>query len=470
MKTSLQKIEAFLKDSFPELAASLNPPASEEQIQALEDALQKPLPEDLKNLYRWHNGESESFGFFFGLPFLSIEDAWEEWKTWAEIADEGNSTLDSAVISIPSDFVKENYANRFYLPIGKDYGGNNIAVDLDPDEKGIYGQLINSGRDEEMRYVIALSISDFMKFVLFHLQSNNFVFYKEDDVHIWFLKTPQNTHFLDTLSDLDLPFGVSKDSLEKEGESFEVWYASLSDTWKTVLLNHSKKLDDFAAIGKLKSLNLLREGIEELKPIEKFTGLRELILSANPIKDIDSLKHLKELKKLYLSLTAVEDVSVLKDLPNLSELNLFGLKLKSLDGLLGLKKLKRLSVESTSLTDLTAIEKLKSLRELDISKNSFRSFEGLSKLTNLISLNLSNTNIQNIGCLTSLQKLKNLTLYDVEASDFSPLKQLSALQEVTCDFKDFLQIKEVLDRKINFAISGDMTEEQEEMWHNYLSE
>ncbi len=439
IQQTLQKIEILLKNTFPELAASLNPPASEEQIQALEDALQTPLPEDFKNLYRWHNGESNTMGLFFGLTFLSIEEALEERKVWAEIAAEGDSTLDSGIVSIPSHFIKENYANRLYLPISKDYGGNNISVDLDPDEKGVYGQVINSGRDEEMRYVLALSVSKFMAFVLFHLESNNYVFHKEEeeeDSKTWFLKSSANTHFLDELSDLDLPFGEGQSAPEEEHfESFEDWCESLSEAWKTVLSKNKKGLNDFAAIGNLKSLNLLRAGIESLKPIEKFKGLRELILSVNPIRDIAPLKHLKELKRLYLSRTKVTDVAVLGELSQLSELNLLGLKLQNLEGLSRLKKLKSLSIEDCELVDLSEIGKIKNLTELNISKNTFDSFENLRNLTKLISLNLSNTNIQNLDFLTSLQKMKKLSLCDIEVSDFSPLKQLPVLEEVTCSYQ-----------------------------------
>ena len=181
LKQTLQKIESLLKEIFPELLDSLNPSATESQIQALEDALQVPLPEDVKTLYRWHDGERNTVGLFFGMSFLSIEEALEEWKIWAEIAAEGDSVLDSSIASVPSGFIKENYANRLYLPISADGGGNNIVVDLDPDEKGQYGQVINSGRDEEMRYVIASSVSKWMEFVLHQLQSNNFIIEQEED-------------------------------------------------------------------------------------------------------------------------------------------------------------------------------------------------------------------------------------------------------------------------------------------------
>lgn len=33
--------------------------------------------------------------------------------------------------------------NHNWIPISKDYGGNNIGIDVDPDEKGKVGQDIN---------------------------------------------------------------------------------------------------------------------------------------------------------------------------------------------------------------------------------------------------------------------------------------------------------------------------------------
>ncbi|MFJ9499072.1 SMI1/KNR4 family protein [Brevibacillus centrosporus] len=48
--------------------------------------------------------------------------------------------------------------NRYWLPISKDWGGNHLGLDLDPDEQGRMGQVINFGRDEEVKYVVALSL------------------------------------------------------------------------------------------------------------------------------------------------------------------------------------------------------------------------------------------------------------------------------------------------------------------------
>jgi cell wall assembly regulator SMI1 len=70
MKALLSEIKSLLADSFPELAASLNPPATEATVRRAEEQMDRVWPEELKELYRLHDGEANGCGLFFGLPFL----------------------------------------------------------------------------------------------------------------------------------------------------------------------------------------------------------------------------------------------------------------------------------------------------------------------------------------------------------------------------------------------------------------
>ena len=98
----LIQIKSRLAGVFPELPASLNGPATEADIGQAEKSIGRSLPEDLKQLYRLHNGETDSGGLFFGLPFLSIGDAMNEWTIWSEIADKEYASLDTNIVSIPA--------------------------------------------------------------------------------------------------------------------------------------------------------------------------------------------------------------------------------------------------------------------------------------------------------------------------------------------------------------------------------
>lgn len=52
-------------------------------------------------------------------------------------------------------------------------------MDLDPDVKGTYGQIINFGRDEEDKFVIAPSLKDFLQLLIDIYQNPELSFVKK---------------------------------------------------------------------------------------------------------------------------------------------------------------------------------------------------------------------------------------------------------------------------------------------------
>jgi internalin A len=65
-----------LATNAPNALNNLQPGAGDEQIRQLEESLGIELPEDVKQLYRIHNGQIIGTpGFLYGNEFLSIEKA-----------------------------------------------------------------------------------------------------------------------------------------------------------------------------------------------------------------------------------------------------------------------------------------------------------------------------------------------------------------------------------------------------------
>ena len=58
MKTLLQRLEAWLAIHDLELQETLRPGASRDQLNAVGELFERPLPEDLCALYAWHNGQA----------------------------------------------------------------------------------------------------------------------------------------------------------------------------------------------------------------------------------------------------------------------------------------------------------------------------------------------------------------------------------------------------------------------------
>lgn len=64
--------------------------------------------------------------------------------------------------SQPSGAIQRVYVHPAWIPLARDWGGNNLAVDLAPGPAGRWGQIILFGRDYDCKYVVARSWSAFL--------------------------------------------------------------------------------------------------------------------------------------------------------------------------------------------------------------------------------------------------------------------------------------------------------------------
>ena len=77
--------------------------------------------------------------------------------------------------SQPPKAIQKAYAHPGWIPVARDWGGNNIAIDLAPGPMGKWGQVILFGRDYDCKYVIARSWSHFLGIVSDDLTSDRVV-------------------------------------------------------------------------------------------------------------------------------------------------------------------------------------------------------------------------------------------------------------------------------------------------------
>lgn len=138
-------------DARPEL----RPGCNEADLDALEAELGRRLPADFRAFYRIHDGQERGaeLGLIYGLPILPIDEVANTWRTWAEIADAWDDHSHERCLS--GQRVQPLYANRGWVPFTHDWGGNHLGVDLAPGPTGLVGQVINFGRDEQDKYVLA---------------------------------------------------------------------------------------------------------------------------------------------------------------------------------------------------------------------------------------------------------------------------------------------------------------------------
>lgn len=105
-------------------------------------------------------------GFLAGLEIYSIDEMYDEWKNWREF--DGNKNLNDSKYysSMPKEAIKCRYSNPKWIPLAHDYCSNYIGVDLDPDVNGKIGQVIDFGRDENNKKVIANSINEYLELLI----------------------------------------------------------------------------------------------------------------------------------------------------------------------------------------------------------------------------------------------------------------------------------------------------------------
>ncbi|RCI16967.1 hypothetical protein L249_2064 [Ophiocordyceps polyrhachis-furcata BCC 54312] len=89
----------------------------------------------------------------------------------ASTADEWRQSLLARQDSVPPKAVERAYAHLGWIPLVRDWGGNNLAVDLAPGPNGRWGQIILFGRDYDTKYVVARSWAAFLALVADDLNS-----------------------------------------------------------------------------------------------------------------------------------------------------------------------------------------------------------------------------------------------------------------------------------------------------------
>jgi cell wall assembly regulator SMI1 len=204
----LADLDVWMAGHLPEVAADLNPGATDAQLDRLSAKIGAPLPDDFRALYKWHNGQKGDkvyVGPWYGLTFLSLDRVLEQWKTWVKVIDHSldPQSMNESSISVKPGVVKRRYANKLWIPFADDGGGNHLGVDLDPGANGIRGQVINFGRDEDRKRAIAPNVTAFVQWLVGQLQAGNFLIEQEDDTGRSFnTLNPPSTHFLDAIQTL----------------------------------------------------------------------------------------------------------------------------------------------------------------------------------------------------------------------------------------------------------------------------
>jgi len=204
---SWKRIDRWMEDNYEELFENICEGCTQNDINELEHELDCTLPQDVRESIQIHDGQERGgrpTGVVFGCMLLDCEEIVQEWKQWRRTNDEylreddstttrspqlpskafAASSSSAAGASAPSptsstgsnwrydlhtkqdsqppNAIQKAYIHAGWIPLARDWGGNNICVDLAPGPAGQWGQIILMGRDYDCKYVVARSWSAFL--------------------------------------------------------------------------------------------------------------------------------------------------------------------------------------------------------------------------------------------------------------------------------------------------------------------
>ena len=206
---SWKRIDRWAEDHYEELYDQLSEPATNNDVNELEHMLDCSLPIEVRESIQIHDGQERGgtpTGIIFGCMLLDCEEIVQEWQQWRKVNHDfltesrrqqnnrspvkafgGSSSssvppqqganplwrqdLMSRQDSQPSHAVQKAYAHPGWIPLARDWGGNNLAVDVAPGPAGKWGQVIIFGRDYDCKYVVARSWAAFLAMVADDLNS-----------------------------------------------------------------------------------------------------------------------------------------------------------------------------------------------------------------------------------------------------------------------------------------------------------
>lgn len=219
---SWRRIDKWAEEHYEELFEELGEGCTNNDLNDLEHQLDCSLPMDVRESLQIHDGQERGgrpTGIIFGCMLLDCEEIVQEWNNWKVVNEQylitpatqkpstprqaynGASSSSSAAKqpqqqngawrqdllakqdSQPPGAIQKVYAHPAWIPLARDWGGNNLAVDLAPGPTGKWGQVILFGRDYDCKYVVARSWAAFMATVADDLNSGKW-FIDEDSMEL----------------------------------------------------------------------------------------------------------------------------------------------------------------------------------------------------------------------------------------------------------------------------------------------
>ena len=348
----------------------LNEPASLNEIMELEEIAGTSLPQEFKNLYLKYNGENENkiFGLMGGMRWMDTEDikcGIEELRNTKFFAKEDNMS-----------FIRCGEYKKEWIPFAEDFQGRYLALDLNPNVSGTYGQVIILNMEKDNAFLIAESFDDFLDMVKEKLDTS--------DLEV---KEIGNMKVISWKVGNAYVYGVELSKTKKEGISIRI-----DENWKVIL---GKRAND---------------GVISLSNLAK---INKLYISSGLFRKLDNisldiLRYMINLKKIVIRANSISELDVLRNLNLLSDITIAGYQISEyeIESFKHIRCLLTLTLEDMKLTDAIAFTELKRLKTLKLSNVEVEKIETLGQLESLKVLELES---MNVGDLSFIKKIGSTT-------------------------------------------------------------
>ncbi|SPK75940.1 conserved protein of unknown function (plasmid) [Cupriavidus taiwanensis] len=170
-----KRLDALLLQRAEPMYAVLQPPVQSADIDALEQALNLQLPDDVRQCYLCHGGQHfqdwNSLAFFPFLYWHDLDRVRREAAFLATFREEGIAADGNADMWFQQDdSVSHSQAVRFdfwnpkWIPIAKSVTGVRLFIDLAPGPAGTVGQLVVWEQDNitNAQQVVASSLATYL--------------------------------------------------------------------------------------------------------------------------------------------------------------------------------------------------------------------------------------------------------------------------------------------------------------------
>jgi cell wall assembly regulator SMI1 len=180
------RFENWLEQNIPDAIQTLNPGASLEEIEAIQNILNIKLPDDYIASCMIHNGQNQespsltcwgtllSLGVISDSSFTTVRT---EWTILKGVYDE--DWINESEGDRLDNLVKNFWWIPKWIPITSNGGGDGFCLDLDPGENGTQGQVIEFIHDSGSRKVEAPSFRSWFEQLVNGVEEGSIVYDEE---------------------------------------------------------------------------------------------------------------------------------------------------------------------------------------------------------------------------------------------------------------------------------------------------